>query len=340
MKAIAKTRPEFGAELVDIPQPHPGPAELLVQVSACGICGSDLHIYLWELGAERFAPRLPMVLGHEPAGVVVDAGMVGATRFKKGDRVALDPFGECGRCGPCLAGRFHLCVKPTTLSGAFAEFTVAPVANAHLLPSTMDLEQAALLEPFATGLHGVEQSSLKAGDSVVVEGPGPIGLCTALAARCMGAASIVVTGLAADTERLALARSLGFATVCAEDQDWTEQVLAAVGSEGADVVFDAAGMMQNVRQLIKRGGELVLLGWPARDLDSAEMRSLFFHGVTIISSRVRTPETWRRAIAIVAGKTVDLMPLITHRVGLANGLEAFELLHRKQGVKVLVKPEL
>jgi L-iditol 2-dehydrogenase len=337
MKAIAKTRPAFGAEVVDIPVPRPGRGELLVKVAACGICGSDLHIYEWELGAERFAPRLPMVMGHEPAGVVVEVGPE-AIGFKKGDSVALDPFGHCGRCPTCLSGRFNLCTAPTALSGAFAEFTIAPVGNSHLVPPDMNMEQAALLEPFATGLHGVEQSSVKAGDRVVVEGPGPIGLSTALAARAMGATSIVITGLNADTERLRLARDFGFRTVCAEDEDWIAQVHERVGEDGADVVFDAAGMMQSVRQLVKRGGQLVLLGWPARDIGSAEMRSLFFHGVNIISSRVRSPQTWRRAIALVASKAVDLAPMVTHRVDLANGLEAFELLRRKQGVKVLVNP--
>src|SRR5208282_4545599 len=163
MKAIAKTKLAFGAEVVDVPVKKPGPGELLVKVAACGICGSDLHIYEWELGADRMVARLPAVLGHEPAGEVVEVG-AGVSTFKVGDHVALDPFGHCGRCGPCRAGRFHLCSAPSTLSGAFAEFTVAPVENAHLVPSTMDIEQAALLEPFGTGLHAIEQSCLKAGD--------------------------------------------------------------------------------------------------------------------------------------------------------------------------------
>ena len=113
--------------------------------------------------------RLPVILGHEPAGEVVEVG-ARVTNFKVGDRVALDPFGHCGRCGPCRAGRFHLCAAPTTLSGAFAEYTIAPVGNAHLVPSAMSVEQAALLEPFGTGLHAVEQSCLKAGDSAVDRG--------------------------------------------------------------------------------------------------------------------------------------------------------------------------
>src|SRR5215472_13535290 len=230
MKALAKTKNGFGAELVDLPTPHPGEGELLVKVGACGICGSDLHLYEWELGADRMVRGLPFVMGHEPAGEVVDAG-TGVKNFKVGDRVALDPFGHCGQCGPCRAGRFNLCSSPTTLSGAFAEFTVAPVGNAHLVPSTMGNEQAALLEPFGTGLHAVEQSSLKAGDSAVVEGPGPIGLSIALAARALGV-SIVITGLPIDADRLTLARNLGFKTISTGERDWTEQVRAMLPPDG------------------------------------------------------------------------------------------------------------
>ena len=115
MKAIAKTRPAPGAELIDTPVPRPGEGELLVKVAACGICGSDLHIYEWELGAERAVGRLPSVLGHEPAGEVVEVG-ARVSGFKVGDHVALDPFGQCGRCGPCTAGRFNYCDAPTRAS--------------------------------------------------------------------------------------------------------------------------------------------------------------------------------------------------------------------------------
>jgi threonine dehydrogenase-like Zn-dependent dehydrogenase len=337
MQAIAKVRAEPGAELVDVPVPRPSAGQLLVRVAACGVCGSDLHLYLWELGADRMVTRLPFVFGHEPAGEVVEIG-ASVSGFKPGDRVALDPFGHCGQCGPCRAGRFHLCIHPTTLSGAFAEFAVAPVGNAHLVPPSMDLETAALLEPFGTGLHAVEQSSLKVGDSAVVEGPGPIGLSIALAVRALGVSSIVMTGLAIDTERLALARKLGFKTVCASDEGWTNQVRAMLPSEGADVVFDACGELDSPRELLRRGGEVVEVGWPARDVTSAELRALFFHGVTIINSRIRTPETWRRAIAMVASGQVDLRPMVTHRYKISHGLEAFELLREKRGVKALIMP--
>ncbi|HUN59111.1 MAG TPA: alcohol dehydrogenase catalytic domain-containing protein [Candidatus Binataceae bacterium] len=338
MKAIAKTRPELGIEIVDVPVPKPGTGELLVKVAACGICGSDLHIYLWELGAERAVARMPSVIGHEPAGEVVEVG-AGVKDFKVGDHVALDPFGPCGQCSSCLAGRFNFCASPGRLGGAFAEYAIAPVQNSWKVPKTMDLEVAALLEPFATGLHAVEESSLKAGDSAVIEGPGPIGLCTAIAARQAGLTDIIVTGLAADHERLALARSMGFKTVCASDRDWIDQVRSIL-PDGADTVFDAAGFLDSVRHLVKRGGEVVELGWPARDIPNTEMRSLFFHGVRIIPSRVRVPETWRRAIAMAAADAIDLMPMVTHRFDLDHGIEAFELLRNKQGVKALIMPQL
>src|SRR6266481_4224048 len=322
MKAIAKTRPAPGAELIDTPVPRPGEGELLVKVAACGICGSDLHIYEWELGAERAVGRLPSVLGHEPAGEVVEVGSR-VSGFKVGDHVALDPFGQCGRCGPCTAGRFNYCYAPTRLSGAFAEFCIAPVTNSWLVPKSMDMESAAMLEPFATGVHAVELSGLKAGDSAVIEGPGPIGLSVALSARALGVTSIVITGLAEDRARLALSNEFGFKTVCASDKDWIAQVRALMPHDGADVLFDASGALDSPRELLRRGGELVEVGWPARDLTSTELRSWFFHGINWINSRVRTPETWRRAIALVASGAVDLKPMVTHRYDLSHGVQAF-----------------
>jgi L-iditol 2-dehydrogenase len=131
---------------------------------------------------------------------------------------------------------------------------------------------------------------------------------------------------------------MGFRTVCATDPDWLEQARAGLPSDGADVVFDACGMIDCPRELLRRGGELVEVGWPARDVAAAELRALFFHGVRIINSRIRTPETWRRAIALVSSGTVDLRPMITHRYGISRGIEAFELLHARRGVKALIMP--
>ena len=338
MKAIAKTRPAPGVELIETPVPRVKQGELLVKIGACGICGSDLHIYEWELGAERAVNGFPSILGHEPAGHVVEIGP-GVSGFKQGDLVALDPFGHCGRCRHCLAGRFNYCSAPTRLSGAFADYCVAPIANTYAVPKTIDMESAAMLEAFGTGLHAVELASLSAGDSAVVEGPGPIGLSVALSARALGITSLVITGLKADEDRLALARRMGFRTICASDRDWIDQVRALMPADGADVVFDASGFLDSPRQLLRKGGALVEVGWPARDLTGAELRGFFFHGINIISSRIRMPETWRRAIELVSSGTVDLKPMVTHRYDLDHGIEAFELLKAKQGVKALIIPQ-
>jgi threonine dehydrogenase-like Zn-dependent dehydrogenase len=274
MKAIAKTRPKLGVEIIDAPMPRPGPDQILVRVAACGICGSDLHIYLWELGADRALSRMPAVIGHEPAGEVVELG-AGVTAFKVGDHVALDPFGPCGKCSLCQSGRFNFCKNPGRLGGAFAEYCIAPVENAWRVPQSMDLEEAALLEPFATGLHAVEISDLKAGGGCVIEGPGPIGLSTALSARAMGCTSIVVTGLAQDAERLALVRDMGFKTVCASDRDWTDQVRVLMPPDGADVVFDAAapGFCPQTSASRRRAGRARMAG--ARYPERRDARALF-----------------------------------------------------------------
>jgi threonine 3-dehydrogenase len=159
-----------------------------------------------------------------------------------------------------------------------------------------------------------------------------------MSARALGVTSIVITGLDIDTERLALAREMGFKTVVADHLDWIAQVRALLPPDGADVVFDACGMIDQPRELMRRGGELVLIGWPARDLTSTELRAFFFHGIRTINSRVRTPETWRRAIALVSSGAVDLRPMVTHRYDIAHGIEAFELLRARKGVKALIIP--
>ena len=175
MKAIAKTSPALGVEIVDVPMPKPGPDELLVKVAACGICGSDLHIYLWELGADRAFPRCPPVIGHEPAGEVVEVGE-GCHGFKAGDHVALDPFGHCGRCpAPAApgvsisahAGPPRRCVRRIRDRAGRAIPSGAEDDGHGDRPRCSNRS--------ATGLHAVEESSLAAGDSCVIEGPGRSG---------------------------------------------------------------------------------------------------------------------------------------------------------------------
>ena len=341
MRAIAKTGPEPGVELVDLPEPRVAPGELLIEVKACGICGSDLHFYLSELGAEKRIPSFPMALGHEPAGVVLEVG-AGVEGINPGDHVACDPHGACGRCQACRHGQLDLCDKVPVIGvqrhGALAPYLSAPAPCVHPVPRSLDFTQVALLEPLSVGVHAVAISSLESGDEVVVLGPGPIGLMTALAARAAGASTVVVTGLGIDAGRLELARRLGFLTVNVEGEGPHETVLEVTGGRGAAVVFDATGAIPNVHRLARKGGQLVLIGWPNRSLPHDELLQLFFKGITITPVRARPAAIWPRVINLVASGAIDPRPLITHELPLADGIRGFELLTKREAMKVQVVP--
>ncbi len=341
MKAIAKTGPEPGVELVDLPEPRVGPGELLIEVKACGICGSDLHFYLSELGAEKRIPSFPMALGHEPAGVVLEVGAE-VEGIHPGDHVACDPHGACGRCRACRQGQLDLCDKVPVIGvqrhGALAPYLSVPAPCVHPVPMSLDFTQVALLEPLSVGVHAVAISSLKAGDEVVVLGPGPIGLMTALAARAAGASTVVVTGLGVDAGRLELARRLGFVAVNVEGERPHETVLEVTGGRSAAVVFDATGAVSDVHRFARKGGELVLIGWPNRSLPQEALIQLFFKGITIRPVRARPPAIWPRVINLVTSGMIDPRPLITHELSLADGIRGFELLVKREAMKVQVVP--
>jgi 2-desacetyl-2-hydroxyethyl bacteriochlorophyllide A dehydrogenase len=341
MKAIAKTGLQRGVDLIEVPEPRVGPGEVLVQVKACGICGSDLHFYLSELGAERRISGFPRVLGHEPAGVVLEVGE-GVEGFKPGDHVAGDPHGACGRCATCREGHLTLCEKVPVMGvqrdGALAPLLAAPAPCLHRVPEVLDFTTVSLLEPLSVGLHAVEISSLKPGDPAVVLGPGPIGLMTALSAHAAGASTVVVTGLGIDQARLEIARRLGFSTVNVEADRPYETIRELTGGRGAAVVFDATGALPDVARIARKGGELVLIGWPTRALSHDEVMQLFFRGITIMPSRVRSPAIWPRVIDLVVSGRIDPRPLVTHELPLGEGVRGFELLVKREAMKVEIIP--
>ena len=251
MKAIAKTRPALGAEIIDTPVPRPGEGELLVKVAACGICGSDLHIYEWELGADRMVARLPAVIGHEPAGEVVEVGAGVTTsrpaitsrsiRSAIADDAARAPPDASIYCDFADASRRRVRRILHRAGRAIPgwcrnRWTWRP-------PRCSSRSPPACMRSSNHRPQGRRQR--------VVEGPGPIGLSVALSARALGVTSIVITGLEVDAERLALAREMGFKTVCAGDGDWIEQVRALLPPDGADVVFDAVGVIDSARELVR-----------------------------------------------------------------------------------------
>lgn len=340
MKAIAKTGPQPGVELVDVAEPRVGPGEVLVEVKTSGICGTDIHLYLSELGFERRI-AFPRVIGHEPAGIVREVGS-GVEEFRVGDHVVGEPHGACGRCATCREGRSHLCDRIPLLGsqrdGALAPFVAAPAECLHRVPNDLDFVCASLLEPLSVGVHAVDISRLKPGDAAVVLGPGPIGLMTALAARAAGAATVVVTGLGIDHGRLEMARRLGFPTVNVEAEQPIERIQDLVGARGAEVVFDATGALPDVHRIVRKGGQVVLIGWPCRALSLDEVTELFLRTITLTPFRWRPEAIWPRVINLVMSGRMDPRPLVTHELPLADGIRGFELMVKRAAMKVLVVP--
>ena len=214
MKALVKTQKGKGfVELLDVPEPVAGPGEVLIEVKACGICGTDVHVL-----HDEFPYRPPVILGHEFSGEIVGLGP-GASLYKVGDRVVGEPHTQaCGQCYLCRTGNIQICKSKRSpgwgIDGAFARYLKMPERLLHRIPENVSFDTAAVVEPAANTVHDViERAKVEAGDFVVVVGPGPIGLLAGMTARAGGARRVVVIGTKQDEAvRLAKAREIGFDT--------------------------------------------------------------------------------------------------------------------------------
>ena len=209
MKAIVKTKPAPGIEVLDVPIPRFQEDEVLVQVEAVGICGSDVHIYEWTSGYEFLEKYFPVTLGHEFAGVVVDGGPETKSRFKPGERVTSETGKICGRCFYCQRGKGVFCELRLQFgriglerNGAMARFITVPWSSVHRIPSGVNFEEAAMCEPAGVALGAVGRATIDPGDDVVILGPGPIGLMILQMCKARGAGRVTVLGLKEDELRL------------------------------------------------------------------------------------------------------------------------------------------
>nr|WP_276275583.1 alcohol dehydrogenase catalytic domain-containing protein [Halomicroarcula sp. SYNS111] len=244
MRGLAKTsRGHASMELLDRPKPDPAPDEALVAVDYAGMCGSDAGIYEFESAFERM--ELPTVIGHEYAGRVVEVGDA-VTKFAVGDRVVERPIRACGDCYQCDIGEENVCQRAAITGvdhdGAYEPYLAVPERALHPVPDNVDQRHAATVEPTSVGARAViENSRVRAGDRVMVEGPGPIGLLTAQIARAQGG-DVVVTGVGQDADyRLPLAEDLGFETINVAEDDAEERRDELTDGVGYDVVFDTTG---------------------------------------------------------------------------------------------------
>ncbi len=313
--------------------------EVLVKVTACGVCGTDLHIVE---GSSRSSP--PVVLGHEYAGIIADAGK-DSSGFSVGDHVAVDPNIACGTCVHCRRGEVHLCKRLRALGvdidGGMAEFCIVPVSQLYHLPDTLTAEQAAFIEPLSCAVHGIDRAQIRTGDTVVILGGGTVGLLLLQLARNSGASQVIVVE-PMDWKRKIASRIGANETLDPNAVDVFESVKELTG-EGADVVIECAGRPETVSlslSLARRGGTVEWFGvCPMGDMIQVEPNSVYFKELTIVGSYVN-PHTFDRSIALIAAKTVDFKAFVVHKFPLDAVHEALTVLAEGKTIKSLVDPTL
>ncbi|MEJ2665605.1 MAG: L-threonine 3-dehydrogenase [Deinococcales bacterium] len=344
MKALAKLEPRPGMWLIDAPEPAMGPNDLTIRITHTSICGTDVHIYNWDVWAQRTIP-VPMITGHEYVGVVEAVGSE-VQGFAPGDRVSGEGHITCGHCRNCRAGRRHLCRNTQGVGvnrpGAFAERFVLPAGNAFKVPAGIPDDWAAILDPLGNAVHTALAFDV-VGEDVLVTGAGPIGQMAAAVARFRGARYIVITDV--NGERLRMAEAMGAVdrvvdvSDAAGASDALRGVMGDLGmTEGFDVVFEMSGAPAAYGQIldtVNHGAKLALLGIPERDI-AVDWNRVIFKGLEIRGIYGRQMfETWYKMAAMLQSG-LDLAPVITHRFPADAFEQAFEVMRSGRSGKVIL----
>ncbi|MGW4208109.1 L-threonine 3-dehydrogenase [Lentzea sp. NPDC004789] len=338
MKALVKVAAGPGLELTDVPDPTPGPTDVLVKVLRTGICGTDLHIDSWDDWAAANI-KAPLTLGHEFVGEVVETG-ASVTGVKVGDLVSGEGHLVCGTCRNCKAGRRHLCANTRGLgvhsNGAFAQYVVLPEQNAWVHRTPVDLDVAAIFDPFGNAVH-TALSFPVIGEDVIITGAGPIGIMAAAVAKHAGARNVVITDVS--EHRLDLARKVGVDLAVNVAEKTIEQAQHELGmAEGFDVGMEMSGKPSALQSMIANmahGGRIAMLGLPAEefpvDWSSVVLKMLHIKG---IYGREMF-ETWY-SMTVLLQRGLDLAPVITHRYDHTQHAEAFATAREGKCGKVIL----
>ena len=346
MTALVKTAKGKGfVELKEVPIPAISDHEVLIEIKAAGICGTDIHIF-----HDQFPYWPPVILGHEFAGVIARPG-ASVSDWKPGDRVVGEPHTlACGKCWLCRSGNRRLCPSKRSpgwgIDGCFARFMRFPEpALLHHIPDDLSFEEAALVEPAANVVHDVlERGRVESGDVVAVVGPGPIGMMAAMAAKACGAAKVVLLGTNEDEElRLPTARKIP-----SIDHVWNvqrEDVLACIleltGGRGADLVVDASGAEAGISlglQLARKLGRFSAIGLTGREKIQLPYDAAMFKSIDFFFNLSTSYSSWDRAIHMIATGKIHVKPLVTHKGGLDRWREFFADLEAKKGLKGIFIP--
>jgi len=341
MRAVVKTGSGPGFELQEIPVPEISDYEILVNVKAASICGTDLHIYHFDPWAEDRI-KLPLVVGHEFSGEVAKIGKH-VTRVKEGDTISAESHVICGKCDMCRTGKGHLCRNTQILGidrdGGFADYIAIPEGNAWIDPHDMSYEIAALQENFGNAVHTAFTVDLGS-KTVLVTGCGPVGVMTIAVAKAIGARAVYATDIS--PYRLDLAMKMGADRVFNAAEINVVEAINALVPDGIDVLLEMSGAPSALNDgftLLKPGGEAALLGLPGRPLEFDFDDLLIFKGIKVYGVIGRKIwETWFQAQGLLYDGVVNLQPVITHKFPLEEFESAFQLMISGDCGKVVLEP--
>jgi alcohol dehydrogenase/L-iditol 2-dehydrogenase len=333
-----------GVELLDMPAPQPSSDdEVILRVGGVSVCGSDVHQYH---NTQSWPVNVPVILGHEFGGTVAALG-ANVKNFREGDRVVSETAARiCGECVYCRTGEYNLCPQRMGfgygLHGAMAEFVSVPARCLHHIPDHVPFWQAALTEPCCVAYNAVcKRTDIRAGDTVIVLGPGPIGLLCQMMASLAGAGRVIVAGIARDQARLKSARAIGADDVWDLEQvNLTERMASLGDGLGAEVVIDATGAspaLKTALQMVRPNGQITKVGWGPQPLNfsidplvqkAATLRGSFSHNYPI----------WERVIALMADGKIDVTPIVGKRSNLPGWQACFEGMHSGEIIKAVLEP--
>ncbi|MGB0935842.1 MAG: L-threonine 3-dehydrogenase [Colwellia sp.] len=338
MKSLVKLKPEPGIWMSDTEKPVVGHNDLLIKINKTAICGTDMHIYHWDEWSQKTIP-VPMVVGHEYAGEVVDMGQE-VKGFAVGDRVSGEGHITCGYCRNCRGGRTHLCRNTVGVgvnrSGSFAEYLVIPAYNAFKLPDEISDDLAAIFDPFGNAVHTALSFDL-VGEDVLITGAGPIGIMAAAVAKHVGARHVVITDI--NEYRLELARKMGATRAVNVSKENLNDVMKDLGmNEGFDVGMEMSGVpmaFTSMLESMNNGGKIAMLGIPGNNM-AIDWSQVIFKGLTIKGIYGREMfETWYKMASLIQSG-LDLSPIITHHYKIDDFQQGFDAMHSGQSGKVIL----
>jgi len=342
VKAIAKTRPAPGIEIIDVDEPQIRPGCVKVRIERGSVCGTDLHIYNWDSwSSNRIKP--PRIIGHEFCGTVVEVGE-GVTDRKVGDFISSESHIVCGKCVQCLHGQAHVCVNTVLLGvdvdGGFSRFAVIPEANASLNDEVVPRSVASMQDALGNAVHTVMAGPIE-GRTVLITGLGPIGLFAISICKALGAKQVIGTEIS--RYRICLAEACGIDVVIDPQKEDADKALDRLAPFGVDATLEMSGHPSSFQLAIdhtRPGGRVSLLGVYADALKAVDLNKIVFKGLDVqgIIGR-RLPETWDQMHWLLTEKKLDVSPVITHEMPFWNVREVMDLMKRGEAGKIVLNFE-